>query len=107
MPIRGALLKLRYVIENRRGGAVVSGPAGVGKSMLTETLMRQLPDQYHPQVHLVFPQLPPEQLLAYLADELSGTQSTTASRATDVSIRRIESNSCRNSESWPSRGGCH
>jgi type II secretory pathway predicted ATPase ExeA len=87
---QGAMLKLRYTIENRRGGAVVSGGAGLGKSLLINTLFRQLPKQYEPRVHLVFPQMSREQLLGYLADELAGTQDATPTESVDHSVRRIE-----------------
>lgn len=87
---QGAMLKLRYTIENRRGGAVVSGGAGLGKSLLIRTLYRQLPDQYQPRVHLVFPQMPREQLLAYLADELAESRGSARTESTETSVRRIQ-----------------
>lgn len=86
---QGALLKLRYAIENRRGGAVISGAAGLGKTMLIRALYRQLPDQYQPRIHLVFPQMPPDQLLAYLADELTGDVAEPSVPSVDTSVRRI------------------
>jgi general secretion pathway protein A len=77
---QGALLKLRYGIENRRGAVLLSGAAGLGKTLLVESLKRQLPESFAPFVHLVYPQMPAEQLLAYLAEELganlAGTQDT-------------------------------
>ena len=65
---QGALLKLRYALQNQRAAALLCGPAGLGKTLLVRTLARQLPETFRPFVHLVFPQLPPDQLLAYLAD---------------------------------------
>ncbi len=35
---QGALLKLRYAIENRRGAALLIGPSGCGKTMLANAL---------------------------------------------------------------------
>ncbi|MCA9264341.1 MAG: AAA family ATPase [Planctomycetales bacterium] len=87
---QGALLKLRYAIENRRGAAVLAGAAGLGKSLLIDALFRQLPANYNPRVHLVFPQLKSEQLLAFLAEELAGTLSEFGGSASpEVNVRRI------------------
>ncbi len=36
---QGALLKLRYVVENRRAAALLTGGSGLGKSLLTQTLL--------------------------------------------------------------------
>src|SRR5688572_13712190 len=69
---QGALLKLRYAIENRREAALLVGPAGLGKTLLVSTLARQLSVSSQPLAHIVFPQMPPDQLLAYIADELTG-----------------------------------
>ena len=71
---QGSLLKLRYAIENRRPAAVLTGPAGMGKTLLLRLLSAQLPDDVAPVARLAFPQLPAEQLLAQLADELTSHQ---------------------------------
>ena len=86
---QGALLKLRYAIENRRGAALLTGAAGLGKTLLVHALARQLPEAFSPLVHLVFPEMPPEQLLAYLADELAATCTPTTPTVSD-SVRRIQ-----------------
>jgi hypothetical protein len=39
---RGALLKLRYVLENRRGAAVLAGESGLGKTFLVQKLFAEL-----------------------------------------------------------------
>jgi type II secretory pathway predicted ATPase ExeA len=85
---QGALLKLRYALENRRGAALLTGAAGLGKTLLAQTLTRQLSESLSPKVHLVFPQMPAGQLLAYLADHLGagGGPSLTI----EQSLRRIE-----------------
>ncbi len=86
---QAALLKLRYAVENRRGGALLCGPSGAGKTMLTTMLRGALDECYAPFVHLVFPQMPAAELLAYLADELDGGDVVTACD-THTSVRRIE-----------------
>jgi general secretion pathway protein A len=86
---RGALLKLRYALENRRGAALLAGESGLGKSFVAQILVKQLGEHLSPRVHLVFPQMPADQLLTYFADEL--TRQTSPLTATiDQSVRRIE-----------------
>src|SRR5688572_3145700 len=86
---RGALLKLRYVLENRRGAAVLAGESGLGKTLLAQKLIAELDASFAPRVHLVFPQMPPDQLLTYLADQLTG-QYSPLTATIDQSVRRIE-----------------
>jgi type II secretory pathway predicted ATPase ExeA len=85
---QGTLLKLRYVVENRRGGAILAGGAGTGKTLLARMLARQLAEGCKPLVHLVFPQMPAAELLSYLADELAAPGA--AARGIDQTIRRIQ-----------------
>jgi general secretion pathway protein A len=92
----GALSKLRYAVENRRGAALLAGPAGVGKTMLARFLQHELPDTYRPLVHLVFPQMSSRDLLVYLAEQLgaplAGTTEWSPPRHTvEESVRRLES----------------
>ena len=51
---QAAMLKLRYAIENRRDGAVLTGAPGLGKSLLIRMMYRMLPETITPRVHLVF-----------------------------------------------------
>lgn len=87
---QSALLKLRYVVENRRGGAVLAGPAGCGKTLLVAMLRASLGPEFGPIVHLVFPQMAPDQLLAYLAADLTGAGELSDNWALHHSVRRIE-----------------
>ena len=87
---QAALLKLRYVIENRRGGALLAGPSGSGKTLLTTMLPGILSEVFTPLVRLVFPQMSTAELLAYLADELEGADPTAAAPGVQVSVRRIQ-----------------
>lgn len=87
---QGAMLKLRYAVENRRAAALLCGGPGLGKSLIVQTLLRQLDDNFSPQVHLVFPQMPSDQLLAYLADSLSRANYIGPTPPIEQSIRSIE-----------------
>ena len=42
---QGALLKLRYAVESRRGGAMLAGASGLGKSLLALLLRSMLPEK--------------------------------------------------------------
>ena len=96
---QGAALKLRYCVENRRGAAVLAGAAGLGKSLLVESLFQQMPDTLTPRANVVFPQMPPEQLLAYLADEIAGVETSASARTADACVRRIRDFLCENTRS--------
>ncbi len=85
---QGTLLKLRYAVENRRGGAVLAGGSGTGKTLLVQALARQLNESCQPFVQLVFPQMSPTELMSYLADELAAPPA--AGRGLDQTIRRIK-----------------
>ncbi len=87
---QAALLKLRYAIENRRGAALLAGPTGSGKTLLTTMLRGMLTLQCTPLVHLVFPQMSSADLLAYLADELDGPGQPRETPDVQTSVRRIE-----------------
>jgi general secretion pathway protein A len=85
---QSALLKLRYAVENRRGGALLCGAAGTGKTYLVSMLRESLGERYTPFVHLVYPQMTPAELMAYLADELDG--GANEGQSVPESIRRIQ-----------------
>ena len=87
---QGALLKLRYAVESRRGAALLAGPAGSGKTLLVRALKRQLAETYSPFVHVVFPQMPPSDLLRYIADGLGAASDASAPPRVADSVQRIE-----------------
>lgn len=91
-------LKLRYVLENQRPAALLTGAAGLGKSLLVQRLLSQLDPAFSPRVQLVYPQMPYEQLLAYLANELEGTTSGPSTPTVEQSVRSIESTLTSNVE---------
>jgi type II secretory pathway predicted ATPase ExeA len=71
---QGTLLKLRYAVEQRKGAALLSGGYGCGKTLLVNTLCQQLDRSFSPVVRIVYPQMSPEELLAYIAEEVMPTQ---------------------------------
>src|SRR5947207_322775 len=75
---QGALLKIRYAIDNRRAAGVLVGPSGTGKTMLIADLRRKLPAELSPVAHLVFPDMSGAELVAYLADELGAPPQATS-----------------------------
>lgn len=66
----GALLKLRYTVEHRKGAALLAGGHGTGKTYLTHVLERELDPERYPLSRIVFPQLSPHELLICLANRL-------------------------------------
>jgi general secretion pathway protein A len=85
---QATMLKLRYAIQNRCGGALMAGPSGIGKSLLVELLLADLSKKYAPLVHLKFPQMPPPEFLAFLAEELTGKSAKDAT--VDQSLHGIQ-----------------
>jgi general secretion pathway protein A len=95
---QGALLKLRYAVENRRGAALLAGGAGLGKSLVVHSLLRQLDDAYAPRVHVVFPQMPADQLLAYLDGAVTGVDQQGSTPPIARSVRSLENALIQNAE---------
>jgi general secretion pathway protein A len=87
---QGALLKLRYVVENERGAGLLAGAPGSGKTLVIGSLKRQLASTYSPFVHVVFPQMSVRELLAYLAAEMGALPSPSGSAPIDESVRRMQ-----------------
>ena len=89
---QAALLKMRYVVENRLGAGLLTGGIGYGKSYLARMLAEELPDQFCPIVHLVFPQLTATELLCWIAVELGVDESelSAGTGGLDRTIRRIQ-----------------
>jgi general secretion pathway protein A len=88
-PHQAALLKLRYAVENRRGGALLAGAAGTGKTLVAAMLRTVLGESCSPFVRLLYPQMPTDELMAYLADALDGAAQASGNGLHD-SVRRIE-----------------
>ncbi len=99
---QAALLKLRYAVENRRGGALLAGAAGTGKTLVAAMLRTMLGETFSPFVRLVYPQMSTAELLAYLADELDGSTDASGGGLHE-SVRRIEQLLAENARAGPAR----
>lgn len=86
---QAALLKLHYAIENRRSAAMLCGPGGMGKSLLVESLTRQLGEDFRPVCQVVFPTMASDQLIRYVVDQVdpNGGESE---RETSSDLTRFE-----------------
>ena len=87
---QGALLKLRYVVENERGAALLAGGAGSGKTLVINALERQLDERFSPLVHVVFPQMSVRELLSYVAAEMGALTGPSATLSIDEGVRRLQ-----------------
>jgi type II secretory pathway predicted ATPase ExeA len=88
---QAALLKLHYLVENRKGAGLLVGGGGYGKSFLLHVLSQQLGEQHGPVVPVLFPQMSPAELLAYIAVELGAkTDDDPEPISVDRTIRQIQ-----------------
>jgi len=87
---RGALHKLRYAVESRRGAALLAGPSGIGKTLLIKQLRDELGDSLGKFAQIVFPLMSSRDFLAYLAEEIGAPQADSPERSVEESLRRLE-----------------
>lgn len=85
---QAALLKLHYAIENRRSAVMLCGPGGIGKTLLVDTIKRQLGDVFRPVCNIVFPVMSRDQLIRYMVDHLDPTGNSL--RETSADLERFE-----------------
>lgn len=68
---QGALLKLRYLVDEQKGIALLVGEHGIGKSFLTRVLEEEIVAKNSgPFIRLLIPQISATGMLAYLAHRL-------------------------------------
>lgn len=89
-----ALHKLRYAIENRRPAALLTGPAGCGKTLLWHAVAGQMEESIGIAAEFLFPLMSPREMLAYLADQISARPAEEALKAgppsIEASLARLE-----------------
>ena len=71
-----AVLKLRYLVEQRQGIAVLTGNPGSGKTCVIDAFCEQLPSGCGPVVPIWFPQLTSAELLGLLTSKLESGDET-------------------------------
>lgn len=87
---QAALHKLRYAIESRRSAALLAGPSGVGKTLLTDMLSEQLGDNVGKFVRVVFPLMSSRDFLVYLAEQFGAPPADPPQLTVEESLRRLE-----------------
>lgn len=88
---QAAKLKLRYLVENRKGAGLLVGGGGYGKSFLLQVLASELGEQSGPVISVLFPQMSSAEMMAYIAAELCGvTEPSHEPPSPDRTIRQIQ-----------------
>lgn len=87
---QAALHKLRYAVDSRRGAALVAGPSGIGKTLLTDILSEQLGDSVGKFVRVVFPLMSSRDFLVYLAEQLGTPPADPPQFTVEESLRRLQ-----------------
>jgi len=67
-----AISRLMYIIQGRRGAAVLSGDIGCGKTLVSRTLVRELSPQRYDAALVTSPILPPEEFLREIVYQFEG-----------------------------------
>ena len=81
-----AIRRMRYGLEGSSGPVMMVGPVGSGKTILSRVLADEIGGH---AVHLTFPTMPADQILAFLAEELGAPPDSTPGMA--GSLRRLRS----------------
>lgn len=86
---QAALLKLRFLVDYRRGAGLLVGPSGVGKTRLLQALLPEGESAAVSVVRIVYPLMSPLELLRLLVHELATDQSDAAGESVDVLIKQL------------------
>ena len=79
-----ALLKLRFLVDHRRGAGLLVGPSGAGKSRLLQALLPEDDANAAPVVRVVYPLMSPLELLCFIVRELGDGQPEIANIKADI-----------------------
>ena len=85
-----ALIKLKYLIEHGKGAAALVGASGTGKTHLLEMIGHSV--QHGPIVHVLYPQLSPHEMMAYITHALgeSPSEHTSIIPGMDLLLEQLE-----------------
>jgi len=84
------VLKLRYLIEHRRGLGLLVGANGSGKTRLLDAVLQPAAGTNTPVARIVYPQMSAAELLSYIASKLDGEGDVSAGEPLDAVLRRLE-----------------
>ncbi|MDE2484706.1 MAG: AAA family ATPase [candidate division NC10 bacterium] len=79
-----ALMRLLYVIQGRKGAAILTGDIGCGKTLVSRTLVRELPPQRYDVAVVTSPILSPVQFLREIIYQFEGDKD-------DRAVQRVDS----------------
>ena len=85
-----AVLKLRYLIDHRRGLGLLVGASGSGKTRLLDAVLQPASAAAIPIAMVVYPQLSPIELLNYIGGKLRGESAITSANSMDIVLGRLE-----------------
>ncbi len=85
-----AVLKLRYLIDHRRGLGLLVGASGSGKTRLLDAVLQPAGPATSAVAMVVYPQMSPVELLSYITAKLSGENAVTPIDSMDVVLGRLE-----------------
>ena len=86
---QSALLKLRFLVDYRRGAGLVIGHSGVGKTRLLQALLPDADSTSASVVRIVYPLMSPLELLSLLVTELSGEHPGRTGDSIDVLLKQL------------------
>jgi general secretion pathway protein A len=78
-----ALMRLLYVIQGRKGAAVLTGDIGCGKTLVSRTLVKELPPQRYDVAVVTSPILSPVQFLREIIYQFEGDKDDRAGQRVD------------------------
>lgn len=86
---QSALLKLRFLVDHRRGAGLLVGASGVGKTRLLQALLPESDSQASSVVKVVYPLMSPLELLCFIVTELGEEHPAGAGTSVDVVLKHL------------------
>lgn len=86
---QSALLKLRFLVDHRRGAGLLVGPSGAGKTCLLQALLPDNDAKTSTVLRIVYPLMSPVELLSYIVTELGQDQPSVTGTTVDVLLKQL------------------